>query len=265
MNKSSYEHLLTDWLETDSIVNSPAELSPVISLSDLPDVIPEHDEYRAMPHSLRYVLVSLSFSSSMSPFLPIPFPQTPPTPETFVRPKSILLESAFSHVPQSPSPYSRSRRSPSSDSHNGGVSRARQSVSSIGSCSTAHTRSAVPVKSILTRHDSGISMVTTTKSTRRKKRRTLPSVKFVDAPTVHYEDDIYCNDPFRSPPSPLDPPEPTRWFTRWWKRSPPPRPPISGPYHLSYGASLADAYTSRSKPKSGRLKRLWQQLTSLVG
>jgi len=194
-----------------------------------------------MPHSLRHVL-------------------TPPTPEPG-RPRSILLE------PASPSsPYSRPRWSPSLE---GGVSRARQSVSSIGSYSTIHTRSAPPIKSILTRHDSGISMATTTMSTRRKKRRSPSSVKFVDAPTVHCDNAVYHNTPPHSPPfSPSERQKPTRWFTKWWKRpsTPKPRPPISGPYHLSYTASLVDVHASRAPtPKPGRLKQLWQRLTSMIG
>lgn len=181
--------------------------------------------------------------------------QTPPTP------RSILLE------PASPpsSPYSRPRWSPSSDGS--AVYRARQSVSSIGSCSTVHTRSTHPIKSILTRHDSGVSMATTALSTRRKKKRSPPSVKFVDAPTIHYANGVYHNSPPRSPPSPpSERQKPSRWFAKWWKRSPPPRPPISGPYHLSYTASLADVHTLRApKPKPGRLKQLWHRFTSMIG
>lgn len=203
----------------------------------------------------------------MSPRLSFPSPQTPPIPDPSARPRSILLEPALSHIPSSP--YSKPRWSPSSDSSTGGVFRARQSVSSIGSYSTLQTRSAAPIKSILTRHDSGISMATTSKSTRRKKKRSPSSVKFVDAPTVHYDDAVYYNaPPPRSPPSPAQPRKPTRWFTKWWKRSsiPPQRPPISGPYHLSYTASLADVYTSRSPmPKPGRLRQLWHRLTSVIG
>lgn len=212
-----------------------------------------------MPHSLRHVLVSLPPPSPMSPHSSFPFSQTPPTSDHLGRSRTILLDPTL--YPSSP--YSRSRSSPSSDSHNGGVFRARQSVSSIGSCSTVQTRSAPPIKSILTRHDSGISMATTTKSARRKKKRSPPSVKFVDAPTVH------CDNapPPRSPPSPSEPRNPTRWFTQWWKKSstPPPRPLISGPYHLSYTASLVDVYNSRTpKPKPGRLKQLWHRLTSVI-
>ncbi|KAG8220125.1 hypothetical protein J3R82DRAFT_1146 [Butyriboletus roseoflavus] len=244
--QQSYEQVFKDWLETVSIVNSVSELSPVTTLTDLPDVIPEHDEYRAMPHSLRHVL-------------------TPPTPNASARPRSILLEPVLSQIPSSP--YSRPRWPPSSDSSSGGVSRARQSVSSIGSCSTIQTGSAAPMKSILTRHDSGISMATSTKCIRRKKKRSPPSVKFVDAPTVHYDDAVYYNAPPRSSSSPSQARKPTRWFTKWWKRSssPPPRPPISGPYHLSHTASLVDVYTSRSPmPKPGRLKELWHRLTSMI-
>ncbi|KIJ68775.1 hypothetical protein HYDPIDRAFT_107020 [Hydnomerulius pinastri MD-312] len=218
-----------------------------------------------MPRSLRRVL-------------------TPPQEyaESPSRPRSVLFESA---LPQSPtsvsapsSPYSKPRYSPSSDhSPTGGVPRARQSVSSIGSCSTIQTRT-VPVKSILTRHDSGISMATTTnaKTTSRggrKKKRSPPSVKFVEAPTVHYDHGVYINTPPCSPPATLGVSgrrkrvKPSRWFTRWWKRSPspPPRPVISGPYHLSYTASLVDVYASRSeKAGGGRLKRLWVRITSAI-
>ncbi|KAN0100931.1 hypothetical protein V8E55_000915 [Tylopilus felleus] len=238
MLSSPDDQAFKDWLETDTIVNSVSELSPVITLSDLPDVIPEEDEYCAMPHSLRHVL-------------------TPPTPDPSGRPRSILFD------PSPSSPYSRPRWSPSSEGT--GVSRARQSVSSIGSCSTIHTRSALPIKSILTRHDSGISMATTAASTRRKKRRSPPSVKFVDAPTVHYDNAVYHNSP--PPSSPSERQRSIHWFTKWLKKSPThPRPSISGPYHLSYAASLVDVHSSRApKPKPGRLKRLWDRLTSMIG
>ena len=190
------------------------------------------------------------------------FVQTPPTPAPSGRPMSILVEPPLSF------PYSRPRWSPCPDSPNCGVFRA-QSVSSIGSCSTAHTRSAAPIKSILTRHDSGVSMATTATSTRRKKKRSPSSVKFVDTPTVHYHHGVSHDPPPRSPPSPpSERQKPTRWFIRWWRRdsTPPPRPPISGPYRLSYTASLVDVHTSRTpEPKPGRLKQLWQRLTSVIG
>ena len=210
---------------------------------------------------------SVSLLSPMSPCSFIPPAQTPPSPDPFSRPRSILLEPALSSIPHSPSsPYSRYRWSPSDPPN--GVFRARQSVSSIGSCSTVHTRSAAPIKSILTRHDSGISMATTTKFRRRKKKRSPPSVKFVDAPTIHYDDSVYCNTPPpRSPPSPPSGPrKPMHWFTRWWKKpSTPPRPLISGPYHLSYTASLVDVHSLRAPtPKPGRLKQLWHRLTSVI-
>ncbi|KAF9229690.1 hypothetical protein BS17DRAFT_771795 [Gyrodon lividus] len=222
------------------------------------DVIPEEDDYRAMPHSLRRVFTPSRECS-----------------ESSTRPRSILFEPAVSQTLQTASvpssPYSKPRWSPVSDHFpNGGVFRARQSVSSIGSYSTVQTRSAVPVKSILTRHDSGISMATTNKPTRRKKR-SPPSVKFVDAPTVYYDHGVYPDvPPPRSPSSPTSvrrKMKPSRWFTRWWKRSPspPPRPVISGPYHLSYTTSLADVYGSRSpKSGSGRLTQLWIRVTSVV-
>lgn len=207
-------------------------------------------------------LVPILSPSPMSPRSSFPSPQTPPPSDPLGRPRSILLEPAL--YPSSP--YSRSRFSPSSHSHNDGVFRARQSVSSIGSCST---RSAPPIKSILTRHDSGISMATTSRSTRRKKKRSPSSVKFVDAPTVHYDNTIYYNtSPPRSPPSPpSEPRKPTRWFTKWWKKSPTPpsRPFISGPYHISYTPSLVDLYAPRTpKPKPGRLKQIWHRLTSVI-
>ena len=200
----------------------------------------------------------------MPSFSSVTFVQTPPTPDPSARPRSILLEPTLPSTPSSP--YSRPRWSPSSDGPS--LSRSRQSVSSIGSCSTVHTRSAPPIKSILTRHDSGISMATTTKSTRRKKKRSPPSVKFVDAPTVYYDNAVYHNTPPRSPPyPPSERQKPTRWFTRWWKKpAPPPRPPISGPYHLSHTASLVDVHASRApKPKPGRLKQLWNRLTRMIG
>ena len=207
---------------------------------------------------------SVSLPPCMPPRSSFRCTQTPPTSDP---PRSILLEPALSTHPPS-SPYSRPRWSPSPDLSNGPVYRARQSVSSIGSCSTLQTRSSPPIKSILARHDSGVSMATTSLSTRRRRKRSPPSVKFVDAPTVHYDDGIYYSPPLRSSPSPpSEPPKPTRWFTKWWKKSstPPPRPPISGPYHISYTASLVDAHTPRRpKPKTGRLKQLWSRLTSVI-
>ena len=149
------------------------------------------------------------------------------------------------------------------------MTRARQSVTSIASCSTLYTKSAsAPVKSILTRHDSGISLATTTKIS-RKKKRSSPSVRFVEAPMKHHHHSPVS--PTHSlPHSPLSSRrkiKPNRWFTRWWKNTPstPPRPTISGPYNLGRTASLVDVYSGRSRPtKYGRLKRLWMGVTSVV-
>ncbi|KAH7883928.1 hypothetical protein F5I97DRAFT_1617038 [Phlebopus sp. FC_14] len=200
-----------------------------------------------MPRSLRTVLAP-----------------PPALGESATRPRSVLFDPM---MPQSP-PSVPSSAWPSTSCHQPGTGlfRARQSVSSIGSCSTVQTRT-IPVKSILTRHDSGISMVTT----RRKRKHSPPSVKFVDAPTVHYDHGVYRN---TSPPcSPSASAarrrmKGSRWLTMWWKRSPgpPPRPTISGPYHLSYSASLVDVYGSRSpKPVPGRLKRFWIRVTKAFG
>ncbi|KAI6032067.1 hypothetical protein BKA83DRAFT_258258 [Pisolithus microcarpus] len=226
------DEILRDWLDTETIVNSTPDSSPVTTLSDLADVGPQIDEYHTMPHSLRRVL-------------------TPPQEddEHATRQRSVLFESSL-FPPSSPtspaSPCFRQKWLPAQDQPAAsGLSRARQSVSSIGSCSTVQTRSA-PVKSILTRHDSGISMATA--KTRRTKKRSPPSVKFVDPPTVHYD----C---------------PAEWFIKWWRRkpSPPPRPTISGPYRLSQAASLTDSRARSRKPEPGKLKRLWLRVTNAIG
>ncbi|KAG2045232.1 hypothetical protein BDR03DRAFT_938255 [Suillus americanus] len=248
------DEILRDWLDTDTIVNSITDLSPVDTLSDLTDITPEEEEEfegnnSSMPHSIRRVL-------------------TPPLEceESSSRRRSILFESPMSSNPGMPS-YSRYR----SEYLQPPAHRARQSVSSIASSSTVYTKSApAPVKSILTRHDSGISLATTTK-TSRKKKRSPPSVKFVEAPTVYHSH--HDNSPIHSPPhSPLATPsgqsknKPSRWFARrWWKPTPPPRPTISGPYSLAHTASLVDVYSHRSKPtQCGRLKRFWVRITSVV-
>ncbi|KAG1716777.1 hypothetical protein ID866_375 [Astraeus odoratus] len=217
-------------------------------------VIPEQDQeqYSAMPHSLRRVL-------------------TPPQEddEDASRQRSVLFESTFFPFSSSlPSPQ-KWPLAPDNSAHSG-LSRARQSVSSIASGSTVQTRT-VPVKSILTRHDSGISMATTAKA-RRTKKRSTPSVKFVDAPTVHYERSEYFTPPSSPPCSPTSSSAPkltsARWWMKWWKKSsgPPPRPTISGPYHLSHTASLVDLHAARNrKPKPGKLKRLWIRLTDAIG
>ncbi|KIM62202.1 hypothetical protein SCLCIDRAFT_1215263, partial [Scleroderma citrinum Foug A] len=206
-----------------------------------------------MPHSLRRVL-------------------TPPQEddENAGRPRSVLFESTL--VPPSPgspnSPYFRQKwLSPQDIPANNGLCRARQSVSSIGSCSTVHTRT-MPVKSILTRHDSGISMGTTAKP-KRARKRSPPSVKFVDVPTVYYERSGYHSPPCSpsSSSSGRQKSTPTGWFMKWWKRShsPPPRPTISGPYHLSHAASLVDHQALRArKSEPGRLKRLWIRVTNAI-
>ncbi|KAG0697799.1 hypothetical protein DFH29DRAFT_132266 [Suillus ampliporus] len=247
------DEILRDWLDSDTIVNSIVDLSPVNTLSDLVDITPEEGfegNYSSMPHSLRRVL-------------------TPPLEcdESSSRRRSILFESS---MPPSPCPGMSSYSRYHSEQLRPTMHRARQSVSSIASCSTVYTKSApAPVKSILTRHDSGISLATTTK-TCRKKKRSPPSVKFVEAPTVYYD-----HPPIPSPPhSPLATSsgpkkhKPSRrWFTRWWKNTPstPPRPTISGPYNLARTASLVDMHNSRSRPtKCGRLKRLWVHVTSVV-
>jgi hypothetical protein len=221
------------------------------------------------------VFLFVSFLLPMSHRSSCPFTQIPPREgsESSTRPRSILFEPAVPHTLQSTSvpssPYSKPRWSPASDySHNGGVLHARHSTTSIGSCSTVQTKTTLPVKSILTRHDSGISMATTSKPTRRKKKRSPPSVKFVDAPTVYYDHGVYVSIPSpRSPSSPTPDRQkikPIRWFTKWWKRpTPSPRPVISGPYNLSYTASLVDVYGSRS-PKPGRLKQLWIRVASAI-
>ncbi|KAG2123588.1 hypothetical protein DEU56DRAFT_829275 [Suillus clintonianus] len=241
------DEILRDWLDTDTIVNSIIDLSPVNTLSDLADITPEEEfegNYSPMPHSLRRVL-------------------TPPLEcdESCSRRRSILFESSMPSSPGMPS-YSRYR----SEYLRPPMHRARQSVSSIASCSTVYTKTApTQVKSILTRHDSGISLATT--KTSRKKKRSPPSVKFVEAPMVYHG-----HSPIPSPPH--SPPatssgrrkkEPRRWFARWWKPNPPPRPTISGPYSLARTASLVDVYSSRSKPtQCGRLKRFWVRVTSAV-
>ncbi|KAG1749665.1 uncharacterized protein EDB91DRAFT_1244283 [Suillus paluster] len=243
------DDILRDWLDSDTIVNSIVDLSPVNTLSDLVDITPEEEfegNYSSMPHSLRRVL-------------------TPPLEcdESSVR-RSILFESSIPPPPcTGMSSYSRYH----SEQLRPSMHRARQSVSSIASCSTVYTKSApAPVKSILTRHDSGISLATTTKTSRRKKR-SPPSVKFVEAPTVHYN---YSPSPLHSPLATSSIPrkdKPGRWFTRWWKNTPgtPPRPTISGPYSLGRTASLVDMHSSRSRPtKCGRLKRFWVCVTSVV-
>ncbi|KAG2370222.1 hypothetical protein BDR07DRAFT_1476223 [Suillus spraguei] len=246
------DEILRDWLDTDTIVNSITDLSPVNTLSDLADITPEEEEFEgnnfSMRHSLRRVL-------------------TPPLEcdESSGRRRSILFESSMPSSPEIPS-YSRYR----SEYFRPPMHRARQSVSSIASSSTAYTKSAsTPVKSILTRHDSGISLATTAKAS-RKKKRSPPSVKFVEAPTVYHSHHDYS--PVPSPShSPLATPssqsknKPNRWFARWWKPTPPPRPTISGPYNLARTASLVDVYTYRSKPTQyGRLKRFWVRVTSVV-
>lgn len=218
--------------------------------------------------SVFFFLSPISFPSSYTMF---PY-QTPPQEddENAGRQRSVLFESTL--VPPSPgspnSPYFRQKwLSPQEGPAN---NRARQSVSSIGSCSTVQTRT-MPVKSILTRHDSGISMATTAKS-RRARKRSPPSVKFVDVPTVHYERSGYHSPSPPCSPSSSSPGRqkstPTAWFMKWWKRShsPPPRPTISGPYHLSHTASLVETRALRSrKSEPGRLKRLWNRVTNAIG
>ncbi|KAH7929361.1 hypothetical protein BV22DRAFT_1029606, partial [Leucogyrophana mollusca] len=247
------DEILQDWLDSDTIVNSIADLSPAHTLNDLPDIIPEEDYddryYYSMPQSLRRVL-------------------TPPQEidESLARPRSVLFDSSSPHIPPSPGAcsYTRPRWSPASEhaSHYP-IHRARQSVSSIGSSSTVQTKAA-PTKSILTRHDSGISM--TTKSS-RKKKRAPPSVKFVEAPTVHYDHGVYGTPPCPPPSARRRRIRFSRLFTRWWKSPPssPKRPTISGPYHLSYTASLVEVYSIRSsKTEHGKFRRFWGRVTSAI-
>jgi len=164
------------------------------------------------------------------------------------------------------SSYSR----PGSENLQHSMNRARQSVSSIASCSTVYTKSApVPVKSILTRHDSGISLATTTKTSRRKKRSPA-SVRFVEPPMVYNHSQLPSissalhSSPISSGQRKIGR---SRWFARWWKNTPstPPRPTISGPYSLGRTASLVDVHTSRSRlTKCGRLKRFWIRVTGVA-
>ncbi|KAG1889350.1 hypothetical protein F4604DRAFT_837264 [Suillus subluteus] len=258
------DEILRDWLDTDTIVNSITDLSPVDTLSDLTDITPEEEEEfegnnSSMPHSIRRVLVRPYLRQTChNPQPTLPYrPHLWSADESSSRPRSILFESSMLSSPGMPS-YSRYR----SEYFQPPTHRARQSVSSIASSSTVYTKSApAPVKSILTRHDSGISLATTTKTSRKKKRS--PSVKFVEAPTVYHSHRDYS--PIHLPPhSPLATPsgqsrnKPSRWLARWWKPTPPPRPMISGPYSLAHTASLVDVYSHRSKPtQCGRLKRFW--------
>ncbi|KAH7914447.1 hypothetical protein BJ138DRAFT_1143761 [Hygrophoropsis aurantiaca] len=236
----------------DTIVNSTADLSPAHTLSDLADVAPEDYEdcyYYSMPHSLRRVL-------------------TPPQEldECPTRGRSVLFDSPSPPVPPSPGTcfYGRPRWSPASEhgSHFP-LHRARQSVSSIGSCSTVQTKAA-PVRSILTRHDSGVSMAT---KSSRKKKGSPPSVKFVESPTVHYADSGYGSPPRSPPGTSRRKLRFNRLFTRWWKSPPssPKRPTISGPYHLSYASSLVDVYSIRSsKTEHGRFRQFWRRVTNSI-
>ncbi|KAG1848406.1 hypothetical protein C8R48DRAFT_778916 [Suillus tomentosus] len=175
--------ILRDWLDTDTIVNSITDLSPVKTLSDLASGHNTEEEeefkgnYSSMPHSLRRVLSAMNPQADAEAYY-----LSPPCPQT-------------------------------------------QECPLIRDTARMYTKSApAPVKSILTRHDSGISLATTTKTSRRKKW-SAPSVKFVEAPTVYHSHHAYS--PIPSPPhSPLATPsgqrksKPSRCFDSSFTSSP---------------------------------------------
>ncbi|KIO07498.1 hypothetical protein M404DRAFT_998230 [Pisolithus tinctorius Marx 270] len=110
-----------------------------------------------------------------------------------------------------------------------------------------------------------------TTKTRRTKKRSPPSVKFVDPSTGHNDDSRLssppCSPPLAAPSSSRRKLTPAEWFMKWWRRkpNPPPRPTISGPYRLSQAASLAESRAKSRKPEPGKLKRLWLRVTNATG
>ncbi|KAI0735547.1 hypothetical protein C8Q76DRAFT_610352 [Earliella scabrosa] len=125
-------------------------------------------------------------------------------------------------------------------------SRTRKRSGSVSSIASSRTRPP-PAKSILS-----------SSSSVRTRRRKAPSVKFLDMPTIHYEEDDYDHDHEREPSSCMSPPPPKKarglggFFSFKWlfgpsssssssssssktsakKASLPERPSISGPFPL---------------------------------
>lgn len=91
----------------------------------------------------------------------------------------------------------------------------RKRSGSVSSMSSSRTRPA-PAKSILS-----------SSSSVRTRRRKAPSVKFLDVPTIHYEDDDYEDDHEREPSSCMSPPPPKKarglggFFSFKWLFGPP--------------------------------------------
>ncbi|KAI0688060.1 hypothetical protein C8T65DRAFT_712077 [Cerioporus squamosus] len=150
-------------------------------------------------------------------------------------------------------------------------SRVRKRSGSVSSIASSRTRPA-PAKSILS-----------SSSSVKTRRRKAPSVKFLDMPTIHYEEDQYDDDHEREPGSCMSPPPPKKarglsgFFSFKWlfgpsstskapvKATASDRPTISGPFPLwntpprrtrggSRGVPGSSAASLRSMRSTGSLR-----------
>lgn len=152
-------------------------------------------------------------------------------------------------------------------------SRVRKRSGSVSSIASSRTRPA-PAKSILS-----------SSSSVKTRRRKAPSVKFLDMPTIHYEEDRYDDDHEREPSSCMSPPPPKKarglsgFFSFKWlfgpsshssskasaKATATDRPTISGPFPLwdspprptrggSRGVPGSSAASLRSMRSAGSLR-----------
>lgn len=143
----------------------------------------------------------------------------------------------------------------------------RQRSGSVTSSISSRSKPA-PAKSILS----------SSASIKTKTRRSPPSVKFLDMPTIHYEDDEYEYEPCRGSAAPKEKRRLAifRWF--WGPKSAPAvptRPAISGPFPLwdapprrvrEQTASLRSAKSNSSlrsvRSCSSRLHTFWDRVTN---
>lgn len=146
----------------------------------------------------------------------------------------------------------------------------RQRAPSVSSTMTASSRTRpAPAKSILS----------SSSSIRTRTLRAAPSVKFLDMPTIHYEDEYDPPLPPCSPAAPSEKRKPSllRWFLGAAGRKSqavPDRPTISGPFPLwetpprPVPVSAASLRSMRSKDSlrsvrscSSRLQTYWNKVT----
>ncbi|RDX56271.1 hypothetical protein OH76DRAFT_608962 [Lentinus brumalis] len=212
---------------TPSATDSDASSSSQISMES----IPEYDEMPEIP----FVSAAIAYPGRWTN------PYHPPEDTRVVEGSRSSFWSGIIGMRPSTSKSSANSHSPVLGQVNERIfapSRVRKRSGSVSSIASSRTRPA-PAKSILS-----------SSSSVKTRRRKAPSVKFLDSPTIHYEEDQYDDDNEREPSSCMSPPPPKKarglsgFFTFKWlfgpssfskapaKATAPDRPTISGPFPL---------------------------------